>query len=342
MDNPSLWHRGKKDKVTYSLISPTFKRADEVAEFLDSLQDQDFPDFEVILADGTPEQSLEQVAEAHRGKLDLHFLYQSGLPVSDARNAAAKVARGTFFIFLDSDCLIPPDYLNKIEAHLSRQNLDLFGGPDAAHPNFSPVQKAISYTMTSLFTTGGIRGKKQGMGTFHPRGFNMGIRADWFRKVEGYNTQLVCGEDVDLSIRLIAAGATSALIPEAFVYHKRRTDFRKFFKQVYRFGAARIHLFRQHPGELKITHLFPAVFLLTHPIILLMWFIYWPLGLLASLGLALYALALFLDAWRSEKSLWVALLSVRAAWTQLFGYGWGFLRNLWATYVLRKKEGLRL
>ena len=342
MDKPSLWHRGKKEKVRYSLISPTFKRADEVAEFLDSLQEQLCTDFEVILADGTPEQSLEQVAEAHRGKLDLHFLYESGLPVSDARNAAAHVARGTYFIFLDSDCLIPPDYLNKIEAHLSQNPSDLFGGPDAAHPDFTPVQKAISYTMTSLFTTGGIRGKKQGIGTFHPRGFNMGIRADWFRKVGGYNTDLVCGEDVDLSIRLIAAGAKSALIPEAFVYHKRRTDFRKFFKQVYRFGAARIHLFRQHPSELKITHLFPAVFLLTHLITLILWILYWPLGLFAGLGLLVYALALFLDAWRCEKSVRVAFLSVRAAWTQLFGYGWGFLRNVWATYVLRKKGGLSL
>jgi GT2 family glycosyltransferase len=335
-----VFHEGNREHIEFSLISPTFRRPDEVAEFLDSLQSQTYPHFEVILADGTPQISLAEIARNHRGNLDLTFLYESGLPVSAARNAAAAVARGRYFIFLDSDCLIPPDYLSIISEHLLREDLNLFGGPDAAHPSFSPVQRAISYSMTGLFTTGGIRGKKTRVGVFHPRGFNMGVQRDWFQSVGGYST-LKCGEDIELSMRLIAAGAKSALIPKAKVFHKRRTDFNAFYRQVYRFGAARIHLHLAHKGQLKATHVFPAAFLLFHlaliPALLL------PKVLLIMLLMSgIYSLLILFHASIQERSLFVGLLSVRAAYTQLMGYGAGFLHNAWEVYGRNRPEGLDL
>ena len=335
-----VFHEGNREHIEFSLISPTFRRPDEVAEFLDSLQSQTYPHFEVILADGTPQISLAEIARNHRGNLDLTFLYESGLPVSAARNAAAAVARGRYFIFLDSDCLIPHDYLSIVSEHLLREDLNLFGGPDAAHPSFSPVQRAISYSMTGLFTTGGIRGKKTRVGVFHPRGFNMGVQRDWFQSVGGYST-LKCGEDIELSMRLIAAGAKSALIPKAKVFHKRRTDFNAFYRQVYRFGAARIHLHLAHKGQLKATHVFPAAFLLFHlaliPALLL------PKMLLIMLLISgIYSLLILFHASIQERSLFVGLLSVRAAYTQLMGYGAGFLHNAWEVYGRNRPEGLDL
>jgi GT2 family glycosyltransferase len=335
-----VFHEGNREHIEFSLISPTFRRPDEVAEFLDSLQSQTYPHFEVILADGTPQNSLADIARNHRGNLDLTFLYESGLPVSAARNAAAAVARGRYFIFLDSDCLIPHDYLSIVSEHLLREDLNLFGGPDAAHPSFSPVQRAISYSMTGLFTTGGIRGKKTRVGVFHPRGFNMGVQRDWFQSVGGYST-LKCGEDIELSMRLIAAGAKSALIPKAKVFHKRRTDFNAFYRQVYRFGAARIHLHLAHKGQLKATHVFPAAFLLFHlaliPALLL------PKMLLIMLLISgIYSLLILFHASIQERSLFVGLLSVRAAYTQLMGYGAGFLHNAWEVYGRNRPEGLDL
>jgi len=335
-----VFHEGNREHIEFSLISPTFRRPDEVAEFLDSLQSQTYPHFEVILADGTPQISLADIARNHRGNLDLTFLYESGLPVSAARNAAAAVARGRYFIFLDSDCLIPPDYLSIVSEHLLRADLNLFGGPDAAHPSFSPVQRAISYSMTGLFTTGGIRGKKTRVGVFHPRGFNMGVQRDWFQSVGGYST-LKCGEDIESSMRLIAAGAKSALIPKAKVFHKRRTDFNAFYRQVYRFGAARIHLHLAHKGQLKATHVFPAAFLLFHlaliPALLL------PKMLLIMLLISgIYSLLILFHASIQERSLFVGLLSVRAAYTQLMGYGAGFLHNAWEVYGRNRPEGLDL
>lgn len=331
-----------ENPVKYSLIVPTFGRPDEVDEFLESLTHQQYRNFEVIIADGTPRTSLGEVVLPYGEKLPVQFLYQEYLPVSDARNLGALEARGEYFIFLDSDCIIPPQYLQEIDKAIQQHHYDLFGGPDAAHDSFTPVQKAISYSMTSLFTTGGIRGQKRHVGTFHPRGFNMGISRKAFEAVRGYDTTFKCGEDIDLSIRIIKAGFRSGLIPDAHVYHKRRTDFRKFFRQVFRFGAARINLFTRHKEELKVTHLFPFVFLcywslgwftvLIHPYIFFAW-----LG-----SLALYSLAILADSSVKNKSLYVGLLSVRAAFTQLTGYGWGFFRNGAEVFIKGNKRGMKL
>lgn len=328
--------------VKYSLIAPTFGRPDEVDEFLESLKSQEYKNFEVIIADGTPQKSLEEIVRKHEGYYPIQFLYEEFLPVSDARNLAAKHAKGEFFIFLDSDCIIPPGYLTAVDNALAREHFDTFGGPDAAHRDFTPVQKAISYSMTSLFTTGGIRGNKKHVGKFHPRGFNMGISRKAFETVNGYATDFRCGEDIELSIRIIKAGFTSGLIPEAFVYHKRRTDFRKFFKQVFRFGAARINLYERHKEELKITHVFPFAFLcywalgwftvLIHPYLFFAW-----LG-----SLVLYFFLIFLDSTLKNQDLYVGLLSIRAAFTQLTGYGWGFFRNAVEVFIKGNPRGIKL
>jgi GT2 family glycosyltransferase len=226
-------------KPTYSLISPTFKRPDEVTEFLESLLEQNHQSFEVILGDGTPGDELRPLLKRFEDNpvYPLTIVYKEFLPVSNARNEAASVARGDYFIFLDSDCLIPPNYLNELDIALAERPLDLFGGPDAAREDFSNLQKAISYAMTATLTTGGIRGKEKHVGTYHPRGFNMGVSRQAFEAVGGYDTAFVCGEDVELSIRIIEAGFTSGFIPNAYVYHKRRTTLTKFYRQVFRFGA---------------------------------------------------------------------------------------------------------
>jgi GT2 family glycosyltransferase len=232
--------------------------------------------------------------------------------------------------------------LNEVDKVLQQKNYALFGGPDAADENFTPVQKAISYSMTSLFTTGGIRGKKNHVGVFHPRGFNMGIKREAFEKVGGYDVNFKCGEDIDLSIRILKQGYTSGLISEAYVYHKRRTDFKKFFKQVFRFGAARINLFTRHTTELKITHLFPFAFLCYCTLGWTLFFIHPYAGLAWVTSLALYKLAILVDSTLKNKNFYIGLLSVRAAFTQLTGYGWGFFRNGVEVFIKGNKKGLKL
>ena len=310
----------------YSLISPTFGRPEEVTEFLASLLEQNYPDFEVVLGDGTPGDTLRPELAKFKGnnKYPLTIIYKEYLPVSDARNQAAKVAKGDYFIFLDSDCLIPPNYLNEIDAALANRKLDLIGGPDAACDDFSELQKAISYAMTSTLTTGGIRGKEKHVGTYHPRGFNMGISRKAFEAVNGYDEEFVCGEDVELSIRIIEAGFTSGFIPKAHVFHKRRTTLTKFYKQVFRFGAARIELWKKHPKELKLAHLFPTAFILYTIFSILMIPLLTPLFFSALL---VYSLAVFVGSTLKNRSLSVGVLSVACVFTMNFGYGYGFLKN---------------
>ena len=333
----------------YALISPTFKRPDEVSEFLQSLTALDYPQsgFEVILGDGTPGDALRPELAPYLGQLPLQIYYEEYLPVSDARNRAASLATAQYFIFLDSDCIIPPGYLRAIDAFLeAHPDTTLFGGPDAASADFTDLQKAINFSMTSFLTTGGIRGGKSTLTSYQPRGFNMGISAELFRTVGGYDEKFVCGEDVELSLRLQKVGAISRFIPEAYVYHKRRATLKQFRRQVFRFGAARPLLAKAHPGNLKVTHLFPLVFTLYRHLtaILAVLGIFYFHDSLFAIPFALYVFymfAVFLTTLRHE-GLAVALRVVQTTNTMNEGYGIGFLRNFIEVYLKGNPKGIKL
>ena len=282
----------------------------------------------MILGDGTPGDALRPIIKQVANDVDLpvKVVYQEFLPVSDARNLAAAAAEGDVLIFLDSDCLLPKDYLNKVDHGLTRDGWDAFGGPDAAPSDFSHLQKAINYSMTSPLTTGGIRGGKQSTSTYYPRGFNMGMKAMVFKAVKGYDTAFKCGEDVELSIRIKEAGYKVGLIPEAVVWHKRRSNLGQFYKQVRRFGSARIALARQHKGQMKATHAFPAVFMFA-------WVAAFALHVTQVFSLGIYAFHgyfLVIAILSSIKHLnpFVGLLSMVSTAVMFAGYASGFMAAL--------------
>lgn len=333
----------------YALISPTFKRPDEVTEFLESLTALNYPqsDFEVLLGDGTPEDALRPLLQPYIDRLPLQIYYEEFLPVSDARNRAAALATAQYFIFLDSDCIIPPDYLRAIDTFLDQHpDTTLFGGPDKASEDFTDLQKAINFSMTSFLTTGGIRGGTKSLTSYQPRGFNMGMSAELFRAVGGYDEDFVCGEDVELSLRLQKAGAVSRFIPGAYVYHKRRATLSQFHRQVYRFGAARPLLAKAHPGNLKLTHLFPLafstyrylamIFAVAGVITLGNWWYALPAGLYI-----LYMLAVVGSA-AAQEGTRVGLLAWRTTITMHSGYGSGFARNFFEVYLRGNPQGIKL
>ena len=325
--------------MRYSIIVPVFKRPDEIKDLLLSIQEQSFGDFEVLLMDGSPRVELNQVIQTYRGELDLTHFHEPGLPISEARNQGAKIAKGQFLIFLDSDVILPADYLGIVDMALKDGKIDAYGGPDNSLPDFSPWQKAINYSMTSLLTTGGIRGNRRHVGKYLPRGFNMGIRKEAFLSAGGYDTGFKCAEDIEFSLRVRGKGFNTALIEDAYVYHKRRTSPGKFFRQVFRFGAARINLFQKFRDQLRLVHAFPAIFSILVVIgIILVWFgfPYLALGLTFYLGIIAIHSAIL------NKSILVGLLSILSTLIQFFGYGYGFIRNALAVFILGKKEGIEL
>jgi len=337
------------DSPKYALISPTFKRPDEVTEFLQSLTALDYPQsgFEIILGDGTPGDTLRPELAPYLDQLPLQIYYEEFLPVSDARNRAASLATAQYFIFLDSDCIIPPGYLRAIDAFLEvHPDTTLFGGPDAASADFTDLQKAINFSMTSFLTTGGIRGGKNTLTSYQPRGFNMGMSAELFRAVGGYDENFVCGEDVELSLRLQKAGAVSRFIPEAHVYHKRRATLKQFRRQVFRFGAARPLLAKAHPGNLKLTHLFPLVFTLYRHLTAILalvgiFYFHENVYVMPFALYVLYMIAVFISA-LSKEGLAVAVLAVQTTNTMNEGYGIGFLRNFIEVYLKGNPKGIKL
>ena len=315
----------------YSVIIPVYNRPDEVDELLESLSHQTLKDFEVLVVEDGSSVPCKEVTDKYRLSMEVRYYAKPNSGPGQTRNYGAERSRGEYLLILDSDCILPEGYLQAVEAELEREPADAFGGPDRAHTSFTPVQKAINYAMTSFFTTGGIRGGKKKMDKFYPRSFNMGVRADVYKALGGFSNMRF-GEDIDFSIRIFKNGYRCRLFPGAWVWHKRRTDFRKFFKQVHNSGIARINLYKKYPESLKLVHLLPAVFTVGVVLVLLASLVC-PWSLLLLL---MFALVIFLDSSLRNRSVWIGVLSVGAAFIQLTGYGSGFLCAWWKRCVLGK------
>lgn len=316
----------------FSIIVPVYNRPDEVEELLASLSVQEgTAKFEVVIIEDGSTKPCRDVAKRYSDKLEIRYFTKPNTGRSDTRNVGMREAKGDYFIFFDSDCIITPQYFLRLEKNLSEDYSDCFGGPDAAHESFSSTQKAINYAMTAFLTTGGIRGGKKQLEKFKPRTFNMGFSRKVYETVGGFNDMF--GEDIDLVLRIQKASFRITLYRDVYVYHKRRVSLKKFFKQVYIFGTARINLALIHKGSLKAVHTFPALFLIGGVCLIALAGIINPLYLLP---IALYTLLILIDALIRTKSIKTTLLAAVAAYIQIIGYGWGFIRSFIEKIVFRK------
>lgn len=309
-------------KLNFSIIIPVYNRPQEIDELLESLTKQDlFDDFEVIVIEDGSEDSSEKIVESYKNKLDLKYFFKTNSGAGASRNFGMQRASGNYFIILDSDVIVPPQYLYEVKKGLESKFTDAFGGPDAAHKNFTPLQKAINYSMTSVLTTGGIRGNKKGVGKFQPRSFNLGLSQKAFGETDGFSKMKI-GEDIDLTFRLWETDLETQLIEKAFVYHKRRSTIKQFFKQTYSFGTARPILNKKYPETAKITYWFPSLFIIGFDVsILFTIFGYWQFIIFYGF----YFTLLFIDSLIQNKNIKVAVLSIITSFTQFIGYGLGFL-----------------
>lgn len=317
-----------------SLIIPVFNRPRETEELLRSLSHQTDQEFDVIIVEDGSTRKSDTVVETYRDQLEIHYFFKDNSGPGPSRNFGSERANGEYLIFLDSDCVLPERYVQIVRENLERSYTDAFGGPDRAHEDFTNFQKAINFSMTSFLTTGGIRGGNEKMEKFHPRSFNMGFSREVFGSTGGFSNMRF-GEDVDLSIRILEQGYRTQLIREAFVYHKRRTSPRQFFKQVYNSGIARINLQKRHPGTLKVVHTAPAVFTLGVLFLILMSLL---VSWLFMVPILLHILLLFLTASIKNRSLTIGVLAVATSYIQLFGYGTGFLIAFWRRNILKRDE----
>lgn len=309
--------------LSFSIIIPVFNRPQEIDELLESLTKQDFSDdFEVLIIEDGSAQKSDIIVEEYKNQLDLKYFCKENTGAGASRNFGMQQASGNYFIILDSDVIVPPQYLSEVKKTLKINFTDAYGGPDAAHKSFTSLQKAINYSMTSFLTTGGIRGKRSTITKFQPRSFNLGMSKKAFEKTQGFS-KMKNGEDIDLTFRLWQLGFETQLIEKAFVYHKRRSTIKQFFKQTFGFGTARPKLNKMYPETAKLTYWFPSLFLI---------------GLDASVFLAIfghyflvktysvYFLILLFDSF-FKNGLKVAILCIITSFTQFLGYGLGFLES---------------
>ena len=334
--------------MRFSIIIPVYNRPQEVDELLESLCQQTFRDFEVVVVEDGSTEKCDAVCDKYQDRLTLSYYFKSNSGPGPSRNYGAERSQGEYLIILDSDVIVPKNYLETIQSELDREPCDAFGGPDRAHPSFTPIQKAINYSMTSFFTTGGIRGGKKKMDKFYPRSFNLGIRKEVYETLGGF-APMRYGEDIDLSTRIFKGGYNCRLFPEAFVYHKRRVKFSSFFRQVKHSGEARVVLKNKYPETFKLVHLLPAAFTMGNLFLVAACMVHLILAfiltgrfscwaLLWFAPILLYILMVIIDSLLKNKSLKVALLSVPAAYCQLFGYGLGFIRAFFSKNEPLQKE----
>jgi glycosyltransferase involved in cell wall biosynthesis len=318
----------------FSFIIPVYNRPEEIKELLESFTKLEGGfDYEIVIVeDGSTRSSKVMVDEFSKG-LDIAYYFKKNSGPGDSRNFGMCRAKGDYFIILDSDCLLPKNYLNSVNEHLTKDFVDCFGGPDTAHESFTNLQKAINFAMTSFISTGGIRGGKKSLSKFQPRSFNMGLSKVAFEASGGFGI-IHPGEDPDLSIRLHKLGFKTKFINEAFVYHKRRISWSKFFGQVYKFGMVRPILNSWHPETNRLTYWFPSFFSLGL-IMAVLFFAFGYYGFLLVYGL--YFLVAFILAFRASKNISVAFQSMVAIFVQFIGYGYGFLSSTFAIKVLGKK-----
>jgi glycosyltransferase involved in cell wall biosynthesis len=320
-------------QLQFSFIIPVYNRPDEIQELLQSFEGLKTDTvYEIVIVEDGSVISSKEVIEPFKSKLNISYFFKENSGPGDSRNYGMKHAKGNYFIILDSDCILPENYLYEVEESLKQNYVDCFGGPDAAHQSFSNIQKAINFSMTSFITTGGIRGNKNSVDTFQPRSFNMGISKDAFIGSKGFGF-IHPGEDPDLSIRLWNLGFKTKLIPEAFVYHKRRISWTKFYNQVLKFGLVRPILNRWHPSTRKITYWFPTLFSLGFIMSLFMFILNIKVFLLLYV---LYFVLALIIALFSTKNIVVSVLSLIALVIQFFGYGYGFLKSTLAIEVFKK------
>ena len=330
--------------MIFSLIIPTYNRLDELRELIPTIEQQDYDltSVELVIVDDGSTDGTSEYINSYKGDLKITYAKQQNQGPGPARNRGMSLATGEYFIFVDSDCLLPPEYFSELAAGITAEGFEAFGGPDTYHPSFSPLLKAINYSMTSFIGTGGTRGSKKSIAKFYPRSFNMGMARTIYDTIGGFGS-LRHGQDIDYSARIYAAGFKVGLISEAFVYHKRRTSLWRFFKQIHNWGVTRINLAALHPNMLKPIHLAPAVILLVGlSILILALFFSWSFMLLklGLIGLLVLMIFITIQSFLEYKSLKVALLSILTLFIQVFAYAVGSLNGIWQKWILNKPTAI--
>ena len=329
-------------KFIFSVIVPTYNRADEIIELLDSLETQTISqnDFEVIVVDDGSTDDTENIISNYisNQKINISFIKQDHKGPGEARNLGMQKAQGKYYLFIDSDCIADKEWLSSYKSAVQGIDPAGFGGPDKVLPNFSPVQKAIDYSMTSFITTGGIRGSsKKKISKYYPRSFNMGVRADIVDKIGGMG-KLRHGQDIEFSNRILSTGEQVFKVDSAVVYHKRRMSIKKFFKQVFNWGVARINLYKIDKKMLEPVHFFPALGTIISLSVLILtiilphifgWFII--IGVSALLLLAFHGILKYKDV---RVFPYIPIIVP----TQIFGYGLGFILAFTRRIIFKKDE----
>ncbi len=328
--------------IFISVITPSYNRASELEHLMRSISAQsiDHNLFELIISDDGSTDDTEALINSWQEKasFSIKYISQENKGPGAARNHGLEKSIGELILFIDSDCEAHPKWIETIVDEYHKSEFDACGGPDGGKKDFTLLQKAIDYSMTSFFTTGGMRGHSEKMiSKFYPRTHNMGVKRDKYEAVGGFGN-LRHGQDIEFSHRIRTSGGKIRFIKNALVYHRRRTSLRQFIKQVFNWGVARINLGKIDTAMLEPVHFLPSLsILLSLFIILIIYQLDWGISEIFLLFFSPLSIICLLGA-LNKKDLRVFPILLLVIPIQIFGYGLGFLQAYIRRFIFNEAE----
>jgi len=207
-----------------SVLIPTRNNAHVLEQALKSLVKQK-PD-EIIIIDGHSTDNTVEVVKKYKAKI----VFESTGTRGGACNVGADTSKGDILAFTDDDCIFPEDWIKKIK-HAFSKDVDVVGGDDIEEKNATVFRQA-------LFQIDIAKSKSFIEDFKRLRGCNTAYRRDFFMKHK-FNTKLTGIEETEMHQRMKEAGGLMIFDRNIFVYHKRRSSFRKLFRRVYTNGQSR-------------------------------------------------------------------------------------------------------
>ncbi len=209
--------------MRFSLVLATLGRDWEVADFLKSLLDQTYKNFELIIIDQNKDGKIDAIVEPFKSRFDVRHVKVDFTGNARARDYGIKLANGKIVAFPDDDCAYEKDVLKKVADEFKRRkdiSILVAGSYDFSSSRFSigvnshKAQYFSRFRMMGVEFTQFFDRKKIGGKQFH-------LDHDF-----GIGSKYSGGEGFELLYRLLRAGNTAFYTPDIKIYHPDKDHYK--------------------------------------------------------------------------------------------------------------------
>ena len=320
-------------KVTF--IIPVRNEEKYIGSCITSLLSLDYPmdKIEILFAEGQSTDGTRAIIEGYAKKFKGIKIFDNPTGnTSIGRNIGVQNATGEFIMNFSGHAVVPKEFLTLIMKKFSVQPREVAG---VGVSNISPEKQTFHAQVAGAAFLGFMAGSGFFMQNtvFNDERFvgHMSFtcyRREIFDLVGNFDPDFWCGQDAEFDIRVRQKGYKILYTPETAVLHYKRDTPGALFRQLYRYGIARMKMIKKHPQTWRIFHFFPSFFVLGVSLLILLallsvipWTV---IGVLTLLYLALC----FVSSARVTQDPLIIISSPFYYILIKLAYGLGFLRGL--------------